>query len=128
MGGDALDATPRGDRGRDRRMLDVLRSLGVPAQLAVIALGCDGQQSREALHAALQVELATGRYRGAFSLEPYVPTFREHGRDLGAQRTPNIICHAFDDPTDPVEVPRGRRPRIPRSWLTSGFVFDLARS
>lgn len=121
-GGDVLDGTVRGARGRDRRMLEVLRGLGVPALVAVIAPGSDGQQSREALGTAL---LATAGYRGVFSLEPYVPILREHGRELGAERTPNIICRAFDSETDPVEVPRGRRPHIPRAWLTSAFVFDV---
>jgi hypothetical protein len=50
---------------------------------------------------------------------------REHGRELGAGRTPNIICRAFDDPSDPVEVPRGCHPQVPRRWLTTGFVFDV---
>jgi hypothetical protein len=118
-GGDALDTT---SNGRDRRMLDVLRGLDVPVLLAVLAPGADGQLSREVLDRAL---VATDRYRGAFSLAPYLPILREHGRALGEERTPNIICRAFDHDTDPVEVPRGRRPHIPRAWLMHGFVFAL---
>lgn len=125
-GGDALDTSERGQRGRDRRMVDVLRRLGVPVLLVVIAPGCDGQQSRDTLEVALRGEHAAGRHRGAFSLEPVLPILREHGRELGAERTPNIICRAFDEDTDPVEIPRGRRPRIPRAWLTSAVVFDIA--
>lgn len=125
-GGDALDTSWRGSRGRDRRMVDVLGGLGVPVLLAVVAPGSDGQQSRDAIEAAIDAAHAAGRYLGAFSLAPYVPILRDHGRYLGADRTPNIICQAFDDARDPVEVPRGQRPRIARSWLTSGLVFAIA--
>jgi hypothetical protein len=55
-----------------------------------------------------------------------VPILREQGRELGAERTPNVICRAFDDLADPVvDVPRGCRLRVPRRWLTSGLVFDV---
>lgn len=67
-GGDVLDTTPRGNRGRDRRMVEVLRRLAVPVLVAVLAPGSDGQQSSEALQSALLAEVAAGRYRGAFSL------------------------------------------------------------
>lgn len=125
-GGDALDARPRAARGRDRRMLATLRRLGVPTLLVVVAPGADGQMSSSALETACAAEHDAGRFRGGFSLEPLLSTLREHGRALGGARTPNIIACAFDDPTDPVEIPRGCRPRIPRRWLMSGLVFEAS--
>jgi hypothetical protein len=80
-GGDVLDGSTHGSRGRDRRMLDVIRQLDVPALLVVVALGADGQQPRDWLEMAMEAEVAAGRYRGAFSLEPLlVPRSRSLAR------------------------------------------------
>src|SRR5580765_4294194 len=91
-----------------------------------IAAGADGQLSQARLEALLAAELEAGRDRGVLSLEPLLPTLREHGRALDETRTPNIICRAFDLPADPVVVPRGCKPIVPRRWLTSGFAFELS--
>jgi hypothetical protein len=126
LGGDSLDDSPHGNRGRDRQMVDVLRRTGLRATLLVLAPGADGQLSQARLDALLAAELEAGRYRGVLSLEPLLPALREHGRALVETRTPNIICRAFDLPADPVAVPRGCKPIVPRRWLTSGFAFELS--
>lgn len=116
-GGDVLDGSPKGERGRDRRMLHAIESRS--CLIAVIAPGADGQLAPERLAPLLE--------RGApFSLEPLVPILREHGAQLAPHRTPNVICRAFDSPDDPVEVPRGRRPKVPRAWLKTGWVFPVS--
>ena len=116
-GGDVLDTSPRGEKGRDRRMLHAIKHR--EAVVVVVAPGADGQLAPERL--APMDEHGT-----PFSLEPLLPFLREHGAQLATHRTPNIICRAFDEPTDPVEIPRGRRPKVPRAWLTTGYVFSIA--
>jgi hypothetical protein len=128
-GGDSLARKGgKGQWGRDQRMLAVLRRTGLPLLHVVVAPGSDGEASYEDLRDVMDEQVAAGRYRGCFALEPLLPIFRTFRGCLGPTRTPQIILAAAEDQlpvnrTGRVSVPRGRKPAVPRSWLTTGFVF-----
>jgi len=128
-GGDSI-ATKRGrgHLGRDQRMLRILRQTGLPLLHVVVAPGADGEATREDLEAAFRDHAARGLYRGCFALELILPILRSLSESLSPTRTPRIILAASEDRLTHlkggrVEVPRGRKPAVPRSWLTTGFVF-----
>ena len=65
---------------------------------------------------------------GCFALDAMLPAYRKFASCLDPSRTPNILLAAFDNTLRPgpdggLVVPRGMRPEIPRSWLTTAFVF-----
>lgn len=128
-GGDSIARKGgRGHLGRDQRMLGVLQRTGLPLMHVVVAPGSDGEASFEDLRAAFAEQAAVGRYRGCFALEPVFPILRGFSEALSPTRTPRIILAAADgelaDAGDErVVVPRGRKPAVPRTWLTTGFVF-----
>src|SRR5262249_44820606 len=118
----------RGHRGRDQRMLGVLRRTGLPLLHVIVAPGSDGEASFEDLSTVFGEQLADGRYRGCFALDPLLPILQDFRECLGPTRTPRIILPAAEDQLDHtsngrVVVPRGRKPAVPRNWLTTGFVF-----
>ncbi len=128
-GGDSIASKGgRGHLGRDQRMLGVLRRIGLPLLHVVVAPGSDGETSCEDLSAAFAEHEADGRYRGCFPLDPMLPIFRAFRESLSPIRTPQIILAAAEDrlartSNGRVVVPRGRKPAVPKDWLTRGFVF-----
>jgi hypothetical protein len=129
-GGDSI-AWKRGrsQRGRDQRMLAVLRRTGVRLLHVVVAPGCDGESSTEELRQAMAERVAAGTYRGCFPLESITSVLREHTLGLRETRTPRIILAAADgllsrDNNSRVIVPRGCRPAVPDSWLSHVFIFE----
>jgi Protein of unknown function (DUF1152) len=128
-GGDSIARKRgRGPRGRDQRMLGVLRQTGVPLLHVVVAPGSDGEASWDDLRSVFQEHAAAGRYRGCFALGPILPVLRALGGNLSPTRTPQLILAAAEGRlarTDAgrVVVPRGRKPAVPASWLTTAFVF-----
>jgi hypothetical protein len=127
-GGDSIVARPAKMAGRDQRMLRVLRQTGLPLLHVVVAPGSDGECDISDLNTAFTAAVAEGRYRGCFVLDPVLPLLRWLSEGLNPQRTPQIILAAAEERLQTrgagrVVVPRGRRPVIPREWLTRGFVF-----
>jgi hypothetical protein len=127
-GGDSIVARRSKMAGRDQRMLRVLRRTGLPLLHVVVAPGSDGESDAADLDRAFTAALAQGRYRGSFALDPVLPILRSLGEGLNPRRTPQIILAAVEEGLETrgngrVVVPRGRRPVVPRDWLTRGFVF-----
>jgi hypothetical protein len=128
-GGDSIASKRgRGHRGRDQRMLRVLRQTGLPLLHVVVAPGSDGEASCEDLQTVFRQHAGAGRYRGCFDLGPLLPVFQSYRESLGPTRTPQIILSAVEGrlartAEGRVIVPRGRKPVVPASWLTAGFVF-----
>jgi hypothetical protein len=129
-GGDSIaHKAGRGRRGRDQRMLAVLRRSGLPTLHVVVAPGCDGEASFDDLKTQMQRRAEQGHYRGCFSVSPLLDTYRSFSASLGATRTPQIILAAAESRLAKasggrVIVPRGREPAVPESWLASAYVFD----
>lgn len=124
-GGDSIARKRgRGRHGRDQRMLAVLRRTGLPLLHVVVAPGSDGEASYEDLRDAMADQ---PDQRGCFELDPILDVFRTFRGCLGPTRTPQIILAAAEDrlacANGRVTVPRGRHPRVPKSWLTTAFVF-----
>ena len=89
------------------------------------ACSSDGESSCEDLRDSMAEH---PDYRGCFALDPVLDVFRTFRGSLGPTRTPQIILAAAEhrlaiDPDGRVTVPRGRQPRVPKSWLTTAFVF-----
>jgi hypothetical protein len=132
-GGDSIaHKRGRGHLGRDQRMLGVLRRTGLPLLHVVVAPGSDGEASCEDLRTVIEEHVADGRYRGCFALDPILPTLRAFLGSLGPTRTPQIILAAAEGRlaqtgNGHVVVPRGRKPAVPKHWLTTGFVFAPER-
>jgi hypothetical protein len=127
-GGDSIaHKAGRGRRGRDQRMLAVLMRTGLPLLHVVVAPGADGEASFADLHDSMAERAADGRYRGCFTLDPLFDVFRAFSGSLGPTRTPQIILATAEgrlaSADGLVTVPRGKRPRVPKSWLTTAFVF-----
>jgi len=128
-GGDSIAfKRGRGHRGRDQRMLRVLRQTGLPLLHVVVAPGSDGEASCEDLQTEFIQHAGAGRYRGCFDLGPMLPVFQSFRGSLGPTRTPQLILSAVEGrlarmADGRVVVPRGRKPVVPASWLTTGFVF-----
>jgi hypothetical protein len=119
-GGDVLVGGRVSPKGRDQRMLEVLRRTGQPGWLVVVAPGADGQTRTERMAEAM----ARWSPLGTGSVASLVPTFREFADRLQPHRTPRVVLDAVDRPEiDPVEVPRGCRPRVPRAWLVTVFLY-----
>jgi hypothetical protein len=129
-GGDSIaHKAGRGRRGRDQRMLAVLRRTGPPILHVVVAPGCDGEASFDDLKTQMRDQADQGRYRGCFALAPLLDTYRAFSATLGPTRTPRIILAAADGQlakasSGRVIVPRGREPAVPESWLANAYVFD----
>jgi hypothetical protein len=118
----------RGHRGRDQRMLAVLRCVGAPLLHVVVAPGCDGEALYDDLRGAMAELVDAGKYRGCFALGPLLPIFEPFRGSLGPTRTPRIILDAAEGrlpvlPNGRVQVPRGREPTVPKLWLATAFVF-----
>ena len=119
-GGDSIASKGgRGHRGRDQRMLRVLRQTGVLLFHVVVAPGSDGESPYEDLRASFTRHEVEGRYAGCFSLEPILPVLREHSASLSPSRTPRIILAAAAgllarNRDGRCIVPRGRKPAVPR--------------
>src|SRR5207247_316759 len=97
-GGDSIASKRgRGRRGRDQRMLRVLRETGLPLLHVVVAPGSDGEATYNDLHTVFQEQMAAGRYQGCFSLDPVLPVLRSLSVSLGPTRTPRIILAAADN-------------------------------
>jgi hypothetical protein len=134
-GGDSLaPAALSGPEGRDKLMLRLLRQVGLPLHHVVVAPGCDGETTADALAKAMSQEAARSRYRGCFSLEPLYPDLRRLAVGLTSERTPCIMLAAAARltagarPDDTMLVERDRKPEIPLAWLTRGFVFERKRA
>lgn len=127
-GGDVLVDRQRGRRGeRDVRALELLLRVGPPVLVVVVGLGADGQSKRAELEAALEAERSAGRLLGALDPTRLHAVYRTFAAGLGPTRTPNVILSALDGPAnEPLVVPRGSRPAIPRGWLRSALVFAPA--
>jgi hypothetical protein len=127
-GGDSIvRKRHKGRPGRDQRMLRALSAADVALLHVVVAPGSDGESSYADLQAAMAGQAAEGRYRGCFLLEPILPVLRSLSGALSPTRTPRVILAAADGAlaegqNGRVVVPRGRRPAVPRGWLTRGFV------
>jgi hypothetical protein len=128
-GGDSLARKGgKGWKGRDQRMLAVLRRTGLPLLHVVVAPGCDGEASYADLREVIDEQVAEGRYRGCFALDGMLPVFQTFSGSLGPTRTPRIILDAAEGRLDSprsgwVRVSRGREPVVPHNWLTTAFVF-----
>ena len=133
-GGDSLfEESYTGSEGRDKQMLRILQSVGLPMIHVVVAPGSDGETPYREMLSCFARKQRQGEYRGCFSLEPMVPLMKQLAAPLHKKRTPNIIVAAFEDclsqsdPPDFVEIPRCIRPFVPRAWLQKGFVFQSDR-
>jgi hypothetical protein len=131
-GGDSIASKRgRGHRGRDQRILGVLRKTGVPVLHVVVAPGCDGESTADDLGRAMALHVAAGRYRGCFALAPLLPVLRSLSGGLSEMRTPRIMLAAADGllhrDGDRVIVPRGCKPAVPAVWLTTAYVFAPER-
>jgi hypothetical protein len=131
-GGDSIASKGgRGHLGRDQRMLAVLRQTGLPLLHVIVAPGSDGEASFEDLQTVFEQQAADGSYRGCFALDPILPILKGFRECLSLTRTPQIILAAAEDRLQTsrswVVVPRGRKPAVPKYWLTTGFVFAPKR-
>jgi len=128
-GGDSIaNKRGKGHRGRDQRMLRVLQQTGLSLLHVVVAPGSDGEATCEDLQTEFRQHAGAGRYLGCFDLGPLLPVFQSFRGSLGPTRTPQIILSAVEGQltrtaAGQVIVPRGRKPAVPASWLTTGFVF-----
>lgn len=128
-GGDSVAVKRgRGRFGRDQRMLAVLRATHVPLLHVVVAPGSDGEADAEDIQTAFAARAAVGEFRGRFSLGPMLPTYEAFRECLSPERTPRIVLAAFKGELARTDdgrliVPRGRKPKVPAEWLTTGFVF-----
>jgi hypothetical protein len=127
-GGDSIASKRgKGHRGRDQRILGVLRRTGVPVVHVVVAPGCDGESSVDDLGRAMAQHAAAGRYRGCFALAPLLPVLRSLSGGLNEMRTPRIMLAAADGllqrDGDKMIVPRGCKPAVPAVWLATAYVF-----
>lgn len=127
-GGDSLAPTAlSGPEGRDKHMLRLLRRIGVPVHHVVVAPGCDGESTPDALTLAMTQEAAGGHYLGCFSLAPMYAALRRFAAGLTSERTPCIMLAAAAriaaGDGEFLAVERGLWPQIPLAWLTHGFVF-----
>jgi hypothetical protein len=121
----------KGHRGRDQRMLRVLRQTGLSLLHVVVAPGSDGESSWDDLRTVFQQHAAEGRYLGCFALEPLLPALRSLSASLSPTRTPCIILAAAEGrleqkPGGRLVVPGGKQPAVPDYWLTAAFVFTPA--
>jgi len=131
-GGDSLvDEASSGMDGRDKRMLNVLKSTGIDLLHIILGFGSDGESTEEAILNALHKTTTDGSFKGCFDLAPMVPLFHAHCDGwLANRRTPMIICNAIEEKKlnrrgkGRVVVDRGIKPSIPLDWLKKGFVFD----
>jgi len=127
-GGDSLvPAALSGPEGRDKLMLRLLRRVGVPLHHVVVAPGCDGESTADALAMAMVQEAASGRYLGCFSLAPMYAALRRLAAGLTPKRTPCVMLAAAARRAagdgESMTVERGLWPQIPLAWLAHGFVF-----
>lgn len=120
-GGDVLK--PVGDKpGRDQRMWRIVQRTGIPALLAVVAPGVDGETPWEEMRALLQARARDDTVLGVVSLAPLMPVFVRMQGSYGKNRTPNLILRAWRDELPGhrpgwVTIPRHARPEYPREWL-----------
>lgn len=127
-GGDSLiENALSGPDGRDRRMLRVLRTTGLPLIHVVVAPGSDGEATADQIAAAFRQLSGERCYLGCFDLRPLVPLLRQLAARLAPERTPNIIAAAEAQQrrgvTQTMTVARGLRPQIRLPWLLHGFAF-----
>jgi len=130
-GGDSLvPSALSGSEGRDKIMLRLLRQTGVPLHHVVVAPGCDGEATADALAEAMSHEASRDRYRGCCSLEPLYADLQKIAVRLTRERTPCIMLTAAArlaaGGSEAMIVERGIWPEIPLAWLTRGFVFGEA--
>ena len=131
-GGDVLSVFGRKKvgKGRDRQMLEALRLAGVPLTLLVAGPGSDGDFTTAQLRGRMQHEEALERFLGACSLAPWGEDLQKFASDIPEKRTPRIILGALErsqyDPGGSVDVPRGLKPEIPVSWLTTLLAYDMS--
>ncbi len=127
-GGDAMEIPRRRRkrRGRDQRMLRVVRETGAPCLLVVVGLGADGQADAGKLYQAFTEQRRRSIDCGRFELDRILEEYRKLSPYLPARRTPNIILRAAESTEDECVVHRDARPRsYPRSWLVMGLAFSL---
>eukprot|EP01124_Arcella_intermedia_P008236 TRINITY_DN15172_c0_g1_i1.p1 TRINITY_DN15172_c0_g1~~TRINITY_DN15172_c0_g1_i1.p1 ORF type:complete len:281 (+),score=54.94 TRINITY_DN15172_c0_g1_i1:10-852(+) len=131
-GGDSLvEEAESGVDGKDKRMLKLLKSTGVPLVHIILGFGSDGESTEEEIMKALKIATLNGSYKGMIDLDGMVPLFRSHCSGwLANTRTPMIISNAIEGTKldrragNKVRLDRGRNPIIPILWLQKGFVFD----
>lgn len=125
-GGDVLsEETESGAEGRDRRMLGMVKTCGVPVTLFVVGPGSDGESEPEVLTKALEREKNLENYMGKFVSVDLVDDFRELGSWVGTNRTPNIILDAHNSKKSEIKIKRGRKPIIATTWLKEVWVFRV---
>ncbi|MBD3350911.1 MAG: DUF1152 domain-containing protein [Candidatus Lokiarchaeota archaeon] len=142
-GGDSLvDTAITGDFGRDKRMLEIIKTTRIDMLHVIFGIGSDGESRAEDIERTLLDVNRSGCYMGCFNLSPFVEDFRKYAGFLTWRRTPNIIYNAFrnvkkfENESDfnsdinkeskygeSVIVPRGISPSIPVKWLKYGLVF-----
>jgi hypothetical protein len=111
--------------GRDWRMLQGLRGLGVPLLLAVVGPCSDGELSFTELRQNVVDAAGRGVYLGTSALNDVMPRYRELSAGLPPYRTPQIVLDALLSPADSlIAVPRGNWPRVPAGWLRTVLWFD----
>ncbi len=119
-----------GPEGRDQRMMRLLASLGRPWIHIVVAPGCDGETTFSQIQDTVKKLDGAKRYSGCFSIAPMLPAMRQLAGPLKKNRTPNIILDACSGTLDrgadgeSLVIPRGRRPEIPRRWLSIALAID----
>lgn len=126
-GGDVLDRRHSRPPGRDRRMLAVLAALKRPLRVLVVAPGADGQSTVSRLSGCMQA--ADVAFRGSAPLTPLLAIFQTFAPSLSPHRTPRLILEATEAATRGdlfFPIPRGNRPTVPISWMTSMLIYDGA--
>ena len=117
--------------GRDRQMLTILATSGIPFIHYLIGPGCDGESSVNLMKNCILQADSMGMYLGHFHIDDITAnTMKNLSTALSPKRTTNILADAVlnypkvnaDDDTM-ILVDRGLKPDIPLFWLQSVLVF-----
>lgn len=121
--------------GRDARMLRRVERCGIPAYLAIVGPGCDGESRYADLDRALSDSELLSRYRGALPVAALLPFFDPLSQRMGLEpdRTPRILSRVargelITDERGFITVPRKLRPAVPRRWLETVVFFRVGSS
>lgn len=130
-GGDVLTDL----KGRDARMHRRVERCGIPAYLAIVGPGCDGESTYADLARSLSDAELVSRYRGALPVAALLPFLDPLSQRIGLEpdRTPRILSSVargelIPDERGFITVPRKLRPAVPRSWLETVLFFRVGSS
>lgn len=118
--------------GRDRQMLTILATSGIPFIHYLLAPCCDGESSQELMNQCVSQADTLGMYLGYFKIQKEIAeTMKRLSLALSPNRTTNIISNSVLELQSEelihdsvVLVDRGIKPTIPLFWLQVVLVFE----